>query len=134
MEYLPWLLPIVGVLSILSGIRTLFASASFRSRAQPATAEITDRRWEGSGRGSRMVPVVRFTLPDGRTVETEITAGANPLGNWEGHTVEVLYDPEDPTQARVEGLLGSGGSGASRAILIGVLFLLIGVALAVSGA
>jgi hypothetical protein len=123
-EFLPWVFVIVGVGSIVSGVRGLFGAAAFRSRAQRASAEVTERRWQGTGRGSRLVPVVRFTLADGRVVETEVATSANPLSNWEGQSVTVLYDPDDPTYVELPGLAGFGGL---TSIFIGVVFLVVGV-------
>jgi hypothetical protein len=120
-----WLFPIVGVLLLAWGIRKV--SGPPRNHTQTATAEIMERRWAGHGRSRRMVPVVRFALPDGRIVETEVRAGANPLANWEGHEVAVHYDPDDPAQVRVGGPLGTYDTGGLTAIAGGVVLLVIGL-------
>ena len=69
---------------------------------------------------------MRFNLPDGRTVEAAATQGAAPGRGSEGDQVNVLYDPENPTDIRIAGFLGSGQMGGVVMIVIGVMFVLDG--------
>jgi len=72
-------------------------------------------------------PVLRFSLPDGRTVETQSSWGTNPPAAKPGAQVTVLYDPADPTSAS----LPAGGSAAVvSGVIIALGCLLIGVGLA----
>ena len=71
-------------------------------------------------------PVLRFELPDGRTVEVESGAGTNPPSAREGDTVTVLYDPADPTVARIDGLMNSGRLAGVIGLVMGILFVVFG--------
>jgi len=77
------------------------------------------------------LPELRFTLPDGRVVETVARTGTTLDAMKEGKPVTVLYDPEDPAKAQIV----SGGlavmSGAF--IGIGVILGLIGAGLIAAG-
>jgi hypothetical protein len=103
----------VGGLVALQGIRSLRASRAFEQVAQRADGELVDVRYETvgpAGNSSRTsIPVVRFTLPDGRTVQTEARMGTGPGFRFKGSEVTVLYDPADPRRARIEGFIAGGG-------------------------
>ena len=88
---------------------------------------ITQIRWDTTGESRSSYPVVRFSLPDGRSVETEARHGSGPGG--EGDAVIVLYDPADPTDVRLGGFLGSGHMGGVVMIFIGVIFFFLGAGL-----
>jgi hypothetical protein len=128
----------VGGALALQGLRSARASRAFERIARRADGEVIDYRYEtvGSpGDGSRQsIPVVRFTLPDGRTVQTEARMGTGPGFNFKGREVTVLYDPEDPRRARIEGFMTGGGvlvSGCMTAF--GFVFFLIGVSALLGG-
>ncbi|HST38542.1 MAG TPA: DUF3592 domain-containing protein [Conexibacter sp.] len=72
----------------------------FRRRAQRARGVVTEIRYESSGRRRRAV--VRFTTRDGRELETPVRITAPLAALRAGDPVLVLYDPSDPTRARLE--------------------------------
>ena len=84
-----------------------------------------------SGGGLIWVPVVRFQTADGRTVEAETGGGTN-VKRWEpGQTLDVTYDPADPTDVRVP---GSGGGLIQGVFLaIGILFGVLGLLMVAGG-
>jgi Protein of unknown function (DUF3592) len=123
---------VVGALVALQGIRSLRASRAFEQVAQRADGELVDVRYETvgpAGDSSRhSVPVVRFTLPDGRTVQTEARMGSGSGFHFKGSDVTVLYDPADPRRARIEGFMaGSGQLVAGCMTTVGLFFVLIGL-------
>jgi hypothetical protein len=123
---------VVGGLVALQGIRSLHASRAFEQVAQRADGELVDVRYETvgpAGNSSRTsIPVVRFTLPDGRTVQTEARMGTGPGFRFKGSEVTVLYDPADPRRARIEGFMAGGGALVGGCLTaFGLLFLLIGL-------
>ncbi|MEN9206915.1 MAG: DUF3592 domain-containing protein [Gloeomargarita sp. GMQP_bins_120] len=64
------------------------------------------RRYRYSGRiGHRRsvsyYPVVVYTLPDGRRLEVVARTGSTPPRYRIGQRVEVLYDPQNPSRARI---------------------------------
>jgi hypothetical protein len=76
--------------------------------------------------------VLRFRLPDGRVVETEGRMGTSAVTVRTGQQVTVLYDPAQPTRARVEGPFGGGAALAHGCIgSLGALFAGVGVLLIV---
>lgn len=47
-------------------------------------------------------PVLRFRLPDGTFVETRSSIGASPPDQQPGDEITVLYNPDNPSEARVD--------------------------------
>ena len=112
---------------VVRGIRSLRADSAFRRRAYRAQGIVTQIRRDHRGERSSSYPVVRFNLPDGRTVEASATQGAGPGSGSEGAPLNVLYDPENPTDIRIEGFLGSGTMAGVVLIVMGVMFFVMGV-------
>jgi hypothetical protein len=117
----------VGPVLVVRGIRALRADSAFQRRAYRAQGIVTEIRRDHRGERPSSYPVVRFNLPDGRTVEASATKGAGPGSAREGAPVNVLYDPENPTDIRIEGFLGSGTMAGVVAIVMGVTFFVMGV-------
>jgi Protein of unknown function (DUF3592) len=131
-QLIPVIFVVVGIGVVIASVRGLVRANRFERTAQRTNALVTALRWKHTSGGSSSstsriaYPVLRFQLPDGRSVETESTFGSNPAPAHEGDSVTVLYDPGDPTDARIEGFLSSGR-------LASVIGLLIGIAFAVGG-
>jgi len=127
-ELVPWIFVVVGVAVVVAGVRSLRATSRFQARALQAPGVVTDVRWQRTTRDSRSVgfPVVRFNLPDGRTVEAMSAHGSRPAPAQTGQPVTVLYDPADPTEVRLPGFLGSGHAFGIVAIVIGIGFMVLG--------
>jgi hypothetical protein len=136
-----WIVPAVGLgvaafgaVFVLIGSSSARASRAFERVAVRTPGEVLEIRYESAGAGTgrhHAIPVVRFELPDGRTVETEARMGASPGFKSRGE-VTVLYDPEDPRRARVD----SFGAGASAVVggcmaSLGATLVLIGLAVAI---
>lgn len=124
---------------LLAGGVVLWRAASrpwresrFRRHARSATGRVlTVRRHvvvrENGWRDAEYAytPTVRFELPDGRVVETEVFERRDdPLG--EGLPVDLRYDSRDPTRARLAG-------GAAMRWTAGVELWLLGFGLVVMG-
>jgi hypothetical protein len=133
-EFVPPLFVVAGIAILIASVRGLIGANRFERRAQRTSALVTELRWRAhsnragsSGPNSRVAhPVLRFVLPDGRTVEVESGAGTNPPSAREGDTVTVLYDPDDPTVARVDGLMNSGRLAAVIGLIMGLAFVVLG--------
>ena len=118
------------------GLRQRSEAADFTATAATATAEVTDlrvryQRYNREHDDGVWVPVVRFTLPDGRVVEGETMTGSMPAPARPGDRVEVRYDPGDPLRVNLaRGLAQPGNLGcmtiALAAGLVGVGLLVIG--------
>ena len=119
-----------GVLFISIGIGMSRNLNRFRGRASRAAATVTDVRARSAGTSGGLVwvPVVRFTTPGGRTVEAETGSGTNLERHQPGQPLEVLYDPDNPTDVRVPG----GGTTFIPVafIAMGGIFALIGLLVA----
>jgi hypothetical protein len=134
---IPAVFVIVGVALVYAAIRTMRGDRAFAAVAQPATAIVTALRWRANHDTSSLAyPVVRFSLPDGRTFEVESQWGARPAPAREGETVQVLYDPADPTRARLAKSMGASGflwaiflvaglGCTALGVVLGVIFLLV---------
>jgi hypothetical protein len=122
---------LIGVAMMGFATRAKRARARWEAGASRASGEVTDLRWQSVGhagdRSPLAFPVLRFSLPDGRTVETQSTWGTSPPPAKPGAQVTVLYDPEDPTRASVPA--GGAASFVSWVIVaLGLLLLFIGIA------
>jgi hypothetical protein len=122
----------VGVSLCGAGAYLLHRSRAFRRSAGRAAGVLTgldpsDRRSSLLGRSRPvLLPLVRFQTPDGREVETRVVYGAAFTRLSEGAPVVVLYDPTDPSRARLERMSGIGP-------VIGVLLVLAGLGICASG-
>ena len=76
-------------------------------------------------------PVLRFRTIDGADIETvgQTTAGSLELTRLRGRQVEVLYDPRDPREARMNTSSGRALTGAVGMVAGGCVFAAIGIAL-----
>jgi Protein of unknown function (DUF3592) len=121
-DWFPLAIAGIGVFSALRGIWSMLAARRFESRGARVSATVTDMRERyvhGSGNSGSTrvwVPVVRFATGDGRTVEAE-TSGYKHFRRQEaGDSIEVVYDPADPTDVRLPaGVSSSMSSVASIA-------------------
>lgn len=134
-RYLPLAFVAFGVFFAANGVRALMTGRRFDRAAHRAEGTVVDvrsrvvRGSSSSGSRSRTVymPVVRFAIPDGRTVETE-AGGGSSLAPVIGSAVTVLYDPAEPTRVRLEGVPGAGGTLVSAFhIVFGLVFALLGL-------
>lgn len=66
-------------------------------------------------------PIVEYPVGDGETLEFEHNVGSGTPSYSEGETVEVLYDPEAPTDAMMA-LESSGYEAVIAPIVMGLLF------------
>jgi hypothetical protein len=128
----------IGAVFVAIGTSSARASREFERVAQRAQGELVDIRYESigtPGEGSmHAVPTVRFTLPDGRVVQTEARMGTTPGFNRPGKEITVLYDPADPRRARVDAKMAGAGSlvGGCMASM-GLMFVATGIAVAIGG-
>lgn len=132
MSFFGLIFAVVGGAIAVTGIRSARASRAFEQVAKRAEGELVDVRYETVGSpgdsSRRSIPVVRFTLPDGRTVQTEARMGTSSGFNLKGSEVTVLYDPADPRRARIEGFMTGGGPLVGGCMVaFGLVFFLIGL-------
>jgi hypothetical protein len=128
---------LVGTVFLIISVAFTATTLSFLGGAERTEGVVVDHSLrtstdrDGNSR-SAYYPVVEFTAPDGQTVSFESSTGSNPPSNDVGDQVEVAYDPDDPSDARLTSFVSLyllplifGG--------IGILFTPIGVVLLVIG-
>jgi len=93
---------LVGVAFMAGG--AWFLRASRRAAAGHRRARGTVVRMaQGPGYDDGEFPVIAFAPPGGPVVEFETTVGGRMFGYAPGKSVEVLFDPADPSKASVAG-------------------------------
>lgn len=98
---------LVGVIFLVVGFclrrGCLRREERLRARATGTIAEVVRRVSHSSdGASASWYPIVEFEA-DGRTVSLESSDGGGRKRFYEGQSVEVLYDPDDPACFRIEG-------------------------------
>lgn len=130
-QLIPLVFVAFGVLFAVLGVRNQRSNLRFTRSASQASAQVTDLRMRSIGPRSdssiAYFPVVRFDLPDGRTVEAETSTGTSWSRPKPGTPVEVLYDPQNPADVRIAGKVG-GALMNGFMIVFGVIFALFGLA------
>ena len=125
----------IGALLFAIGVAITRSNRAFARRALRAPGQVTGVHSSAGGTTAIAYPQLRFALPDGRVVEIAARTGTNFERLREGDAVTVLYDPADPTKARVDSRRASAGAtllGAAFLVLGGV-FVLLGLALVAGG-
>ena len=128
---IPVVFIVAGIGIAIAAVRSQGKTKAFRARASRATGVVTElrKRWDhstgDSGSTLRYYPVVSFDLPDGRQVETE-TPGASPPPAKEGAQVNVLYDPDSPTNAVIDTRWGDGSTANGCFLAFGIAFACMG--------
>lgn len=94
----------LGVLLLVGGAIAFVHTKRFVSGSERATGTVIDLSSRTDSDGTVTYhPVVRFTTAKGRTVQFVSDSGSSPATKSEGDRVEVLYDPDDPQDAKLSG-------------------------------
>jgi Protein of unknown function (DUF3592) len=122
---------VLGWVFLRSARRARGAGAAFLRDAVTARADVVDVREKYRPRAESdsmpsYFPVVVFTLPDGRVVESEVMVGARPAPARVGDRVEVRYDPVDPRRVTLARGLASLGAAGCFATGLAVALWLVG--------
>ena len=112
-----WCLVGAIFLGVGIGLRRSFNRRDERLRAR-TNGTVTEIVRRGSGDTSSFYPIVDFEY-EGRTISLEADTGGGRKRHYVGQSVEVLYDPDDPTCFRLE---GDGGVGIAGSIMLAVGF------------
>ena len=92
------------VLQAAAGVWLYTRTAAFLDTAVPATGEVVElKESSGSEGGTTWSPV--FAWVDAAGVERRSTAGfsSNPPSHAVGEPIDLLYDPQNPEDARIDG-------------------------------
>jgi len=106
---LPRLFLVLGVGALIAAVVTLVLTLRFVAGAERATGTVIDLSRETDSEGAVVFyPILRFTTAEGRTLEFRSSTGSS-FPPQPGDRVEVLYDPDDPQDARLSGFFDVWG-------------------------
>ncbi len=116
---------IAVVMLMVAGISTvnIFSKLGREESAPGKVVDVVEQRYEDPETDNvsyYYVPVVEFKSRDGQRMRVQLTEGSNPPSHEVGDEVTVLYEPENPSDARIK----SFGSTALMWILPGITGLL----------
>ena len=120
------------VMLLVAGISTVFVLQKLgREESVPGVVvDVVEQRYEDAETDNvsyYYYPVVEFKARDGKRRTVQLTEGSNPQSNEVGDEVTILYEPENPNDARIKsfgssalmwilpsitGILGAGFLGA----------------------
>lgn len=99
-----------GAVLLIVGFRKYQEREAFRGRAWAADGTVTGFAYETSGTGNpedaTLFTLVQFELEGGEEIEFRGPARNGIIDLHQGDTVRVLYDPADPSRARVDSFMG----------------------------
>ena len=95
----------VGVVILIVGAVIFVRTVRFVAGAEQATGTVVDLSGETDSEGTVIFyPVVLFMTAEGETIEFVSSSGSSPPSESPGDQVEVLYDPDDPYDAKLSGI------------------------------
>jgi hypothetical protein len=110
----------VPILLISAGM--FLSSILFSLRAQKTTGTVVGYRTSRSAKGGGgQAEIVDFIGPDGKTIQFTEKVYRTRIIQREGHTVNVLYDPNNPSRARINSF--------ATLYLIPVILAMVGIGL-----
>jgi hypothetical protein len=114
---------VVGVLIIAWGANSWWSTSRFAARALSAPGEVIELKvhHDSEDNSNTYSPVFRYTLPNGRQITLESGVRTYPPAYQVGERVQVLYEPDDPAEAKISGFWSLWGP----AVALGVLGLLV---------
>ncbi len=94
--------PLVGLLLVVIAVFILMRTRSFIGSSQEVKGKVVRNVYRSSSDGGGYAPVFGFTTIDGRYIEVEDKLESNPPQFREGEVLDILYDPQNPSRARVK--------------------------------
>jgi hypothetical protein len=122
---LQWVFLLIGAGLLVGAGLVASRTQSFLAGAESAPGKVVGMRPHRSDRGTTYAPVVEFQPASGARQTFEESTSTSPPAYRLGEAVEVLYDPSDPTDARLRGLFSLWG-GSLILGGIGAVFALVG--------
>ena len=105
---------VIGAGLLVAAVGSFQSTQGFIASADVTTGVVVDleRRESRDSDGNRSVtyyPVVQYRLPSGGTRQFRSSTGSNPPSYRQGQEVEVLYQPDNPRDARINGFFSLWG-------------------------
>jgi hypothetical protein len=94
---------LIGLAFFIGAWFSYKSTTDFLDRAEDAEGEVIEMIRSRSDDSYTYKPVVEFTTPSGVQIEFTSSTSSNPPSYDVGEIVDVLYDPEDPNNARIDG-------------------------------
>lgn len=93
---------LVGLLLAAIAAFVLVRTRTFLGKAQEVKGTVVRLVYSSSSKGGGYSPVFRFKTIGGQSIEVSDNLRSNPPLFQEGQVVDILYDPENPHNARVK--------------------------------
>ncbi len=94
---------LVGLLLVVIGLFILMRTRLFISQSQEVKGTVTHLiASSGSEGGTVYAPVFKFTTIQGQVIEVQESVASYPPEFNQGQIVDILYDPQNPSRARVK--------------------------------
>jgi hypothetical protein len=118
---------VAGVLIVLWGAHSWWSTSRFVARALTAPGEVIELKvhHDSEDNSNTYSPVFRYTLPDGREITLESGMRTYPPAYDVGERVQVYYQPENVTDAKIVGFWSLWGPAVALGLL-GVLVTVLG--------
>ena len=129
---LKYVLALIGIGMLTGAFFVYQNTASFIASAAKTEGTVVDLQLSRSSDSTTYRPVVRFATARGQTIEFVSSTGSNPPSYTRGERVEVLYHPDNPHHARINGWFSLWG-GATILGGLGALFFAIGAGIVLAG-
>jgi Protein of unknown function (DUF3592) len=131
---------LVGIGLLVGAFSMYKNTSSFVTEASRAEGTVVDFQMSRRGRtyspmsrrGRTYSPIIHFISQEGKKVEFISSVGTNPPSYSKGQKVEVLYQPTEPQNAKINGF---SSLWASSVILggLGGIFFMIGTSISLEG-
>ena len=92
----------VGLLLIVLALFFLIRTRMFISNSRETMGTVTQMVYDSDSEGGGYTPIFRYRTLEGQEVEVSGNLRTNPPQFKVGQTIEVLYDPENPSKARIK--------------------------------
>lgn len=94
---------LVGGLLALIGVFLFIRTRIFMNTAQEVKGTVVRMVWSSDSEGGGgYSPVYQFRTIEGRVIEKQDSLSSNPPMFKEGQTIDVLYEPANPQNARIK--------------------------------
>lgn len=130
LKIIGWVFTGFGVIFMVAGAGIYYVDGQFAARASKARGVVTDLVRPRDRQSTTYSAIVRFTDAQGQQQEMVDSLSSNPPRFSRGEEVDVLYDPQSPSNAMIDDAFGRYFLPGMFAGL-GFVFALIGVAMLV---
>lgn len=124
-NYFNYIWTIIAGLLILMSVYIFKNNIDFTQKAQISQGKVIMVAVDKSGKSATYKPVVEFYDHKDNRIELVSLEGSNPPKYTVGDKVEILFNPEDPIDAKINSFSSIWGGVLIMAI-IGIVFFVIG--------